>query len=1079
MKRTLKLSLLVAFALSLLFSFALISYADENEALEKEVIIVGETLDSEGNVYTLDSAWAYQTASASEVEVVVKTNNANLVTDLTSVNKSGKITTLQLTEDVILSSGITIATKAHITIDVSGFTFASGAQIALYNVDSILTFRTTTAAGKVVGNNSDKGFVRLDMCRNNTSHCTVEFIGANNTDKALTYEGVELIQMESDGRGYQKVYMNNFIYNASKSLFHGRKSLTSANPVYVQIDAVDSIFYLTPGEGFLWHDTAQNGLISLGSYLHATNCQFISKTTGKTTQFFYYNGGNMVGKWYMEVIFDDCDFTEIGLNLDSIYSYSKAVTDAEGSTTYEHNYPEGVAPANYYETVASAGWDATKQVTFVGHNTFTKCTGLNSTNNGFTAVNATANNKVNQYFYDSSAAKLCLFSDEFDNATDLLSIIGLANANTSKKAVMKLTEDITLPEGASGRTNIIGNLEIDLAGHTLTLGTVQNWTRGTLLVYSSEKGGVLLSHSSNTMFQLDVKGKPHLTFGKEEYPKENLTVKSTAAGGQGGIAVFCSDFEGVSADIHFYNCQIESARYLIKLNSKANSSTYPEFHSTFKGCDVALSYCGILTYNENAPLSYPTQSGLFKEGSYVNVEGCNIYAKSGSSLFYTTVNLQTEESTSPVSNFNGRFYGKVTFKNTAFTNVTLNQNILTSTKENLAQNSLNANYTVSDDWDVSEQVTFMEGCTFRMGDKIGIEANGNAFMGDNTTVLDGYVLARTEHVDAFAILPEAECVEIVWQMPEETFSVYYKNGVNVYVPALPESVSVNGNTYVPKFDKTPQDVATENCTYTLKWSGGARLSGNYTLEVAIDFFAYVPVSNEITHINGISVLDMEQIWNNDIAYYKVRFENLAPKDAYKSQCVSLTVALPEQTVIVDRYVSIVGYAKAALASDLDPELKSLVLFTLDYINKTNVFFGGASVKQIETLLSDNNFTPYEWIASNVKELDEYENVKFACLDLNQTPGFVFVVDKDYAGTVVVNGKAYEDYVSVTIEGVQYKCVIVEIPAHNLAEDLNVVCGNDQFVFNLDTYIASEASTEPYAHALYGYVVAAMAYSQKQ
>ena len=185
---------------------------------------------------------------------------------------------------------------------------------------------------------------------------------------------------------------------------------------------------------------------------------------------------------------------------------------------------------------------------------------------------------------------------------------------------------------------------------------MQNWTRGTLLVYSSEKGGVLLSHSSNTMFQLDVKGKPHLTFGKEEYPKENLTVKSTAAGGQGGIAVFCSDFEGVSADIHFYNCQIESARYLIKLNSKANSSTYPEFHSTFKGCDVALSYCGILTYNENAPLSYPTQSGLFKEGSYVNVEGCNIYAKSGSSLFYTTVNLQTEESTSPVSNFNGRFY---------------------------------------------------------------------------------------------------------------------------------------------------------------------------------------------------------------------------------------------------------------------------------------------------------------------------------------------------------------------------------------------------------------------------------------
>ena len=105
-------------------------------------------------------------------------------------------------------------------------------------------------------------------------------------------------------------------------------------------------------------------------------------------------------------------------------------------------------------------------------------------------------------------------------------------------------------------------------------------------------------------------------------------------------------------------------------------------------------------------------------------------------------------------------------------------------------------------------------------------------------------------------------------------------------------------------------------------------------------------------------------------------------------------------------------------------------------------------------------------------------MKFAALDLDKTPGFVFVVNKDYEGVLVVNGKTYDTFIPTEIEGVEYKYTVVEIPAHGLAKDLNVVCGEDNFVFNLDTYIATEAPDAAYAHALYGYVLVSIAYNNK-
>ena len=290
---------------------------------------------------------------------------------------------------------------------------------------------------------------------------------------------------------------------------------------------------------------------------------------------------------------------------------------------------------------------------------------------------------------------------------------------------------------------------------------------------------------------------------------------------------------------------------------------------------------------------------------------------------------------------------------------------------------------------------------------------------------------------------------------------------------VPSSQTVNNNTY--RFALLKENNS-ENSTYKTVYTGGATLLANYTLTIAIDFNIYIPVSDEITKICDIDTNNYEVITNDGVSYWKVSFADMAPKDAYKSHQLTFTVeADANNSLQVERYVSLIGYAKAALALEDDAALKQLVLSTLDYINKTNVYFGGTSVSTIEAILEQNNFSAYVWEAKNVVELGEYKNILGACLDLNNTPGFVFYVRKDYEGTVVVNGVTYDSFTDATVDGVEMKYIVVEVNAHRMAENLTVVAGEDTLTYNLDTYIHGKAQSEPYAHALYGYVMSAKAY----
>ena len=370
-----------------------------------------------------------------------------------------------------------------------------------------------------------------------------------------------------------------------------------------------------------------------------------------------------------------------------------------------------------------------------------------------------------------------------------------------------------------------------------------------------------------------------------------------------------------------------------------------------------------------------------------------------------------------------------------------------------------------------------EGCTFDTNGALGITAFGKGFTSENITICDNFVLARTEEADTYAILPFADAVKISFLIEGENTTSYYKKGVVVRSPSLERySVTINGNHYYLVIDDTVQEYAIEDATYTAHYTGGAQISANYSLNTAIDFHAYIPATDEITHIDGVEVSKIEAVVVNKDRYYVITSPFLAPKDAQQSLKIALTVNLGQKTVTVDRYVSIVGYAEAAMESNLGPEITSLILHTMDYINKASIYFGGESSERIEQLLRENNFTPYVWEAKNVKEIGTYENLRGACIDLNQQPGFVFYVRADYEGDVLVNGKVYNQYSDiVTMGGQSLKYIVVQVPANQMLDDLTVVAGNDTLIYNLDTYIAGRAPTEPYAHALYGYVYACKNY----
>ncbi len=1116
MKKFSKLLIVILTLAVMCLGFVVMANATDSTAPEDEIITVGVTVNpTTSEAYTLEDAWTYaEAATDRKVEVVQPVTNDNFYNLVQTAKVANKTTTIQLTENVTNNKAFALEKGANLTIDVSGYTLSGSLYFSINGIaNASITFRTTTAAGTISTANTSRGLV---YCKPTAySHVAqVNFESAPGCLLTVAGSAPAIGFGTGATKGVVAVNATDTKFSTTNALFQVNASPING-PCGIQVNMKGCTLSLATGYGLIRNNNASSGFTSnvgvmgLGSYMNFDECKFVSSSTTNKANMIY-NENRLIGRYFGTVSFNNCEFTRINFNFDQIYSFCEATTGEDETVTYNTNFPyydvevqgsaypsgDGADVAmnvncqyDYRGTLVNAGWDVSKQVSFDGKCSFTNCstTLFNDTASGFNMNNVIEKDEGNLWKANEDKSFVAMYDvEEIASELDFLFFVKMAN-NLDEEIQSSLKNDVSL---ASGFTLADGaNLALDLQGNelafTATASSIRAYIRGNLHIYSSEVGGTLTSYNSLAMFFFADAYSPTLTLGRESDPRENLTVQQK---GSGGIFVFSNGFNSATVTVNVYSATVSTKKYQSKLNSTATVDDEPKYCITYKNCLIYLNDFGILTYNENQVLASDdtnANNGLFAAGSFLNVEDSTIMAASTNStacLFYSPSHPQVTDGPS-LSNFLGRYYGTVSFKNTHFDGIWMNTGGIYSTAENQAQNGVNEKYVIPDTYDVTKQVSFLEGCTFDMGSRGGINAYGNYFSSDvNTTVQEGYVFARTEESDTYAILPEDEAVNITWALEDDNYTVAYKNGVNVYVPTL-AGYTVNGNYYVPVFNEEVSLTATEDMTYTTRWSGGSTLSANYTLDTAIDFNAYVPATDEITHINGKATTDYEKRVANEMTFYVVTFPDLAPKDAYRSQLVSLTVSLDgEKVVTVDRYVSLIGYAKAAFKSEsTDEKIRDLVLNTLDYINKTNVYFGGESVSQIEDILSENDFTPYVWSTNeNVKELGTYENLIGACLDLNRTPGFVFSVNKDYEGDVVVNGVAYNDYVETTVNGQTVKYVVVEISACRMNEDLNVTIGEDSLVYNLDTYISQATAengdvTPDYASALYGYVLSCIRY----
>ncbi|MBR2612954.1 MAG: hypothetical protein IKC72_07785 [Clostridia bacterium] len=1089
MKKICRIFFLMLSLCMLMTLLALTVFATETESTEPSVLIVGETINPDTAVaYTLAEAWAKAEAVGTDlVEVVVKTNNDTFTTDFTNIHVSGKKTTLQLTSDVSTTAQMAVKSGVKLTIDVSGYTFSLGMRLTVSENNTSLTFRTSTAAGTVKNTNTSAN-QGLFMAVGSGHTASMNFISANNDDKLLTVESNHaMIAFGNGTKGTSKINFQGGTYKSlKKQATLTVNSHSQATPSALKINASDATFSLDGG--FLSHNlggfSSNVGAFNMNSAIAFDNCTFLSKTESAVN--FLANPARLNGRYFGTLSFGDCTFTNIEPNFSAFYTYVNKVENEDGTVTYDTNYPYlpegGTASAtqnctsDYYITAAEAGYDGSNRIFFHGINTFTGADAsyVKEDGSGLVASNYTMPD-AQVFLADDTRTSLFIGDGSVRNGDDLISYIK-ATSNYKKPVFLTLANDIELAKGATLGPN--GDLTLDLKGHTFAMtatdSTTRFYPRGKLHIYSSETGGAISSASALAMFFFADNYSATVILGREDDPRENLTLTAQTA-----LFQFSNSFYGATTNCSIYSANITTSKFIIKLNSYATKADKPITQFTFRNCDINIAHKGILSYNENKILSSDTTSmnnGIIAYGSYFHVEDSVV--RGNEYPLFASDNQIREEGGARIPTFQGAYFGTVTFKNTHFEGVNLNFDHIYSDESNKLLNGANDDYVIPDEWDVKKQVTLLEGCTFDTANVTGVNSYGNAFTsGKNLTVKEGYVLARTDGESTFAILPEEEAIKLTWELPDDAVVVSYQAGAPVRVPALDAFVvTLNGNTYTPVYNEALPEYASENATYTTRYTGGATLSANYTLNVAIDFHAYIPATDEIVSINGTPVGEFEVKTVGAVSFYKITFADLAPKDAHKSKLVSLSVNLGEKTVMVDRYISLVGYAEAAMKTELDEKTKALVLHTMDYINKANVYFGGASVTRIEALLQSNGFTPYVWEEKNVKEIGEYENLRGAALDLNQTPGFVFYVRADYDGILTVNGVVYDEYSDIIIkDGVELKYIVVQVPAYRMAQDLTVTAGNDTLVYNLDTYIAGKAVSEPYAHALYGYFMACADY----
>lgn len=824
MKKRLIMFPLIMMLTILIAVFAISASAATDEDIT--VIVVGETMNEEtGAAYTLDEAWEKQAeVGVDNVEVVVKASNDDFATQFSNVNKGNKKATIQLTGDVTVTSRQTPVKNANITIDVSGHTLTvTSNYFNISNHNVTLTFRASSADGNVVGNNQYYGVVNMDLAVSEES--TVNYVSTGSAK--LKVSGTHYaVGFKNSMAGVANIHFDGVDIATTKTVINLNASPT-AKPATVKIEAKNSNFTVTSGSsviGLATADDKNGGCFGMESTMHFTRCTFNGNDTTKAR--FVQSNSLLKGRYYGTLDFTNCKFSKINLNV--IGLMSKVTQNSDGSfATGDYEYPylseSGTVSTtsnctyDYRDEVIAANYNFAQQIRFIGNTHFDACQTsiFNSKGDGFATSLSNFVKPTSEYFWipNEDRSYVLLSDGRVENADDFFYFTHTLTATNPLTLV--LTEDVSL-SWASTKYKIAQNRDIslNLNGHTLSMEQTSGarfTVLGKLHIYSSSVGGKLISIAAPaSTFVLDSTSSPMILFGREEDARENLTIESTRA-----LVSGVSTFAGPEATIGVYSANVKVTAALVKMNAKATAAVKPAIKITLQNCEIDIASKGLISYNENEVLNSDTKdnnNGIIGLGSTLVVDGCTILDKDGGNVsLFTSYDTAREEGGEVMPNFQGRYYGTVTFKNTHFEKVNLNFDEIYSTADNKALNGANRDYDVSG-WDVTKQVTFLEGCTFNVENTDCFDTENNTLYFVENVIFEGDCHFRKVDGTASYVLTPYGFVSTYLNLASDLNMIY-----RVF---LPKDSDATVTFLIDGFKSTVEPMGTdENGLYLFKLAG--------------------------------------------------------------------------------------------------------------------------------------------------------------------------------------------------------------------------------------------------------------------
>lgn len=450
----------------------------------------------------------------------------------------------------------------------------------------------------------------------------------------------------------------------------GKSAITlGVNITGCNVSVAKGVFSYSPSSTL--SANTNGGVFDADSVINISDSTFTCGDGATTSTGFFVRTSKLKDRFYGKMYVEGSTFTNFYFNGDGIYSDKLDLS-------YTFN--------TYYETL-SADYDATKCITIGEGCSFSNYYAtFNDANSKFSASNTSlvAGYKL---YYDEVKDEVSVVvkdetdepetpqepedkqfyirteidgtvKDDYEEGTSLSTVLTACDKAGNKNIKITFGADFSLSSNNSLDTATNYNLEIDLAGHTLTISKKFGLEGAgfNLSIYSSVEGGKIYLKGSDGCIKPKVAGT--ITLGSEEY-KNNMSVESEA---------YIVDFDWVSSGTvgvnYLYTDIIISANNngIIRLNALGSAAI--TLNSNIKGCDVTVVN-SVICYNASSTLSATKNGGIFNADSQINVKDCTFTSTAGTAESPKGFFGQT-------TNFKDRYYGTVNFENCVFDKVRIN-----------------------------------------------------------------------------------------------------------------------------------------------------------------------------------------------------------------------------------------------------------------------------------------------------------------------------------------------------------------------------------------------------------------------